>query len=320
MHGMMSVRVGDSERAVSLPSRRALRCASDHGLNAEQDRRAPRRAPFTSRSDSAATFTNRLSDHNSERLEPATSGARMRAHETMERELVWILSQGHAGGDEKHARHMNSARHEGYPTLGTRSFVREGTPHSDRYPPRPGDRGVDAFVRERRKRRRPRSMPPMLAARSRIAHRAATMLTRCCTRRRATTDPRRQGGQRRREAARAAPPPQRPTTYAERGARARGGARGRGAEARGASGEGRDLAVPAVRMGREPTVQNTRGAASRSDRLGCEGVGVDDETAAAIEKGASELGAAKGREGRGGDGNLARQILARYGLDKTAGR
>ena len=136
MHGMMSVRVGDSERAVSLPSRRALSCASDHGLN-QINRRAPRRAPSSSRSDSAATFTNRL--------RPQLGAPRARNKRSQDEgtrdhgaELLWILSQGHAGGDEKHARQVSSARHEGYPTLGTRSIsFQVGTPHSDRYPPRP---------------------------------------------------------------------------------------------------------------------------------------------------------------------------------------
>ena len=131
MHGMMSVRVGDSERAVSLPSRRALRRASDHGLN-QINRRAPRRAPSSSRSDSAATFTNRL--------RPQLGAPRARNKRSQDEgtrdhgaELLWILSQGHAGGDEKHARQVSSARHEGYPTLGTRSIsFQVGTPDSDR--------------------------------------------------------------------------------------------------------------------------------------------------------------------------------------------
>ena len=84
---------------------------------------------------------------------------------------------------------------------------------------------------------------------------------------------------------------------------------------------GVDLAVPAVRMGREPTVQNTRGGESLGPTRVRGGVGVDDETAAAIEKGAKELSARRrGAKGAAETGTWHDKFLARYGLDKTAGR
>jgi len=120
----------------------------------------------------------------------------------------------------------------------------------------------------------------------------------------------------------AAPPPQRPTTYAERVERERAAAL-EDAELRRAALQARgvDLAVPAVRMGREPTVQNTRGGESLGPTRVRGGVGVDDETAAAIEKGARELSARRrGAKGAAETGTWHDKFLARYGLDKTAGR
>ena len=85
---------------------------------------------------------------------------------------------------------------------------------------------------------------------------------------------------------------------------------------------GVDLAVPAVRRAsREPTVQNTRGGESLGPTRGRGGVGVDDETAAAIERGARELSARRrGAKGAAETGTWHDKFLARYGLDKTAGR
>ncbi len=121
----------------------------------------------------------------------------------------------------------------------------------------------------------------------------------------------------------AAPPPQRPTTYAEREERERAAAL-EDAELRRAAlrARGVDLAVPAVRRAsREPTVRNTRGGESLGPTRVRGGVGVDDETAAAIEKGARELSARRrGAKGAAETGTWHDKFLARYGLDKTAGR
>ena len=119
----------------------------------------------------------------------------------------------------------------------------------------------------------------------------------------------------------AAPPTQPPTTYAERVERERAAAL-EDAELRRAALQARgvDLYVPAVRPGREPTVRNTRGGESLRPTVRG-GVGVDETTAAAIERGARELSARRrGAKGAAETGTWHDKFLARYGLDKTAGR
>lgn len=111
-------------------------------------------------------------------------------------------------------------------------------------------------------------------------------------------------------------------TYSERVERERAAAL-EDAELRRAALQARgvDLAVPAVRLGREPTVRNTRGGESLRPTLMRGGVGVDETTAAAIERGARELAARRrGAKGAAETGSWHDKFLARYGLDKTAGR
>ena len=109
-------------------------------------------------------------------------------------------------------------------------------------------------------------------------------------------------------------------TYSERVERERAAAL-EDAELRRAALQARGVDVPAVRPGREPTVRNTRGGESLRPTLMRGGVGVDETTAAAIERGARELSARRrGAKGAAETGSWHDKFLARYGLDKTAGR